>query len=235
MIITDLRPVDEEGAQEFRSRTSETYARIHGDVVSGKLKPGVKLKIELLREEYDVGATPVREALSVLAADGLVVREDQKGFRVAEVSADEFEDLLAVRCMVEERALRLAISRGGRKWEEGIVLARFRLSGVGRIEGNEAEWERHHKAFHMSLLAACGSNLLLRLSKQFYDENNRYRHLSRLNHATTRDVRGEHEEIAEAVLARDADRAVRLLVEHYAKTGNLLRVALKELATDGQG
>ncbi|WP_051661237.1 FCD domain-containing protein [Bosea sp. 117] len=235
MITTDLHPVDEEGAQEFRSRTSETYARIHGDVVSGKLKPGVKLKIEQLREEYDVGATPVREALSFLAADGLVVREDQKGFRVAEVSADEFEDLLAVRCMIEERALRLAISRGGRKWEEGIVLARFRLSGVGRIEGNEAEWERHHRAFHMSLLAACGSSLLLRLSKQFYDENNRYRHLSRLNHATTRDVRGEHEEIAEAVLARDTDRAVGLLVEHYTKTGNLLRIALKDLATDGHG
>jgi len=235
MITTDLDPADKEGGQEFRSRTSETYARIHGDVVSGKLKPGVKLKIEQLREEYEVGATPVREALSFLAADGLVVREDQKGFRVAEVSADEFEDLLAVRCMIEERALRLAISRGGRRWEEGIVLARFRLSGLGRIEGNEAEWERHHRAFHMSLLAACGSNLLLRLSKQFYDENSRYRHVSRLNHSTTRDVRGEHEEIAEAVLARETDRAVRLLVEHYTKTGNLLRVALKELAMDGRG
>ena len=218
------------GTIEFRSRTSETYARIREDVISGKLAPGHKLKIEELRRLYDVGATPVREALSYLAADGLVVREDQRGFRVALVSDREFEELLTVRCTVEERALRLSIERGGKSWEEAVVLARYRLSTLQRSEANEVAWERLHKSFHMSLTSACGSDILLRLCNQLYDENNRYRYVARLKQSSPRDVPSEHERIAGAVLERDSDRSVKLLIEHYHNTGNLLRVALRDLA-----
>jgi DNA-binding GntR family transcriptional regulator len=216
-------------AGEFRSRTSEAYERIREDVISGKLAPGCKLKIDQLREEYEVGGTPVREALSYLAADGLVVREEQRGFRVAEVSAEEFEELLHIRCSVEERALRLAIKKGGKAWEEGIVVARYRLFSREHQLGMDTEWERHHKNFHMSLIAGCGSNILMRLCKQLYDENNRYRYFARLHSFNRRHVKAEHEAIAAATLARESDRAVDLLVSHYIETGNLLRVAIREL------
>lgn len=228
---TDGYPVPEAGASggEFRSRTSEAYERIRQDVISGKLAPGCRLKIDQLREDYEVGGTPVREALSYLAADGLVVREEQRGFRVAEVSSDEFEELLHIRCSVEERALRLAIKKGGKAWEEGIVVARYRLFGQEHHPGLDTEWERQHKNFHMALIAGCGSNILMRLCKQLYDENNRYRYFARLHSISQRDVRTEHVAIAEATLARESDRAVELLVSHYIETGNLLRVTLREL------
>jgi len=220
----------EDGDGRARSRTSDTYARIRDDVIVGHFPPRTKLKIETLRERYGLGATPIREALSMLAADGLVERVDQRGFRVAEVTSREFEELLGIRCTVEERALRLAIERGGRGWEEGIVLARYRLTAMPRLKPDgklDLEWERSHKEFHMSLVSGCGSNLLLRLSNQFYDENNRYRFIARLNSSTRRDVRMEHEEIADAALARDADRAVRLLIRHYRTTGQRLRTELR--------
>jgi DNA-binding GntR family transcriptional regulator len=225
----DWGDIDGEEASASRSRTSEVYARIRHDVISGRLTPGSKLKIEQLRGLYGVGATPVREALSYLAADGLVVREDQKGFRVAEISGTEFEELLRVRCFVEERSLRLAIEQGGDDWEETVVVARHRLLGKPREERQENEWERRHKAFHMGLISACGSNMLLRLANQLYDENNRYRYIARFT-TEQRDVQEEHEQIAEAALARNGDHAVRLLVEHYSRTGELLRAALDNLA-----
>ncbi len=204
--------------------------RIRDDVIVGHFPPGTKLKIEALREHYGIGATPIREALSMLAADGLVERVDQRGFRVAKVTSREFEELLGIRCAVEERALRLAVERGGKDWEEGIVLARYRLTAMPRLkpDGNlDLEWERCHKDFHTSLLCGCGSNLLLRLSNQFYNENNRYRFIARLNSSTHRDVRMEHEDIADAALARDADLAVRLLIRHYKTTGERLRAELQ--------
>ncbi|WP_420724895.1 MULTISPECIES: GntR family transcriptional regulator [unclassified Hwanghaeella] len=210
----------------FRSRTSETFTRIREDVISGKFAPGTKLKIEEIARALDVGATPVREALSSLSSDGLVVRQDQRGFRVAEISASEFGELLDIRCLVEERALRLAIERGEADWVEGIVLARHRLKSSSRSGEFDLEWERCHKSFHIALIAACGSSILLRLCNQFFDENNRYRSIARTSSSDSRDVGCEHEAITDAVLARDADLAVTLLLQHYRRTGKMLQDAL---------
>lgn len=212
-----------------RSRTSDTYHRIREDIIRGQLAPGLKLKIDGLRNRYDVGATPIREALSLLTADGLVERLEQRGFRVAEVSDAEFDELLALRCWVEERAVWQAIQKGDKEWQEGIVVARFHLSRTPRIppDLNQAanlEYERCHRTFHRSLIAACGSNILLRLWNQLYNEANRYRYMARLSAYERPDVMNEHEQIAAAVLARDADLAVRLLVAHYRRTGVLLRL-----------
>lgn len=213
----------------IRSRTSDIYDRIRDDIICGQLAPGLKLKIDVLRDRYGVGATPIREALSLLTADGLVERLEQRGFRVAEVSDAEFDELLALRCWVEERAVRQAIQNGGKEWEEGIVIARFHLSRTARVPPDlsqvaNLEYERCHKNFHRSLVAACGSNTLLRLWNQLYNEANRYRYMARLSAYERPDVSGEHERIGAAVLARDAELAVQRLVAHYRHTGELLRL-----------
>lgn len=212
-----------------RSRTADIFERIRQDIIRGRHAPGAKLKIEALRKHYSSGATPVREALSLLAADGLVSREHQRGFRVAGISTSEFEELLAIRCFIEGRALRLAIESGGEAWEEAIVIARHRLQGRTslRTDGDTTEWEHHHKTFHMALISACGSRTLLRLSNQLYDENSRYRHVARLKGGARPTISREHDDIAEAVLTRQADLAVKLLETHYRTTGKLLREALE--------
>ena len=223
------------GTEAARSRTSDTYDRIRDDVIQGRLAPGLKLKIDSLRDRYGVGATPIREALSLLTADGLVERLEQRGFRVAEMSDVEFDELLALRCWVEERAVRQAIAKGGKEWEEGVVLARFHLSRTPRVPPDlnpaaNVEYEHCHRTFHRSLVAACGSNTLLRLWNQLYNEANRYRYMARLSSYERPGIGGEHDEIAAAVLARDADLAVSRLVAHYRRTGELLRRTKSTLA-----
>ena len=210
-----------------RSRTTSIYDRLRDDIIHGQFAPGCKLKIDVLREQYGVGATPIREALSLLTADGLVERLEQRGFRVAEVSDSEFVELLATRCWLEERALRQAIRNGGKEWEEGIVIAQYRLLRTPRVPPDVSrtanlEYEQCHKSFHMSLVTACGSNTLLRLWNQLYNESNRYRYISRMSSYERPDVNEEHAKIVEAVLARDSDLAVQRIVTHYTRTGAFL-------------
>lgn len=206
------------------SLTSQVYARLRTEILTGVLKPGQKLRIDELREQHNVSASAVREALSLLKADFLVDRVDQRGFYVAPVSRSNFEELLNTRCWLEERALRESIQHGGKAWEEAIVLAAYRASHTPRSDAFDRlvendVWETHHKAFHQALLAACGSQLLIRFCDQMYDLNIRYRRLARGRPAGSRNIDVEHNAIMEATLAREADRAVGLLLEHYRRTG----------------
>lgn len=229
--IAPAKPADAPSAGE--TLTSRAYASVRHDIIAGDLKPGSKLKIEELRDRYDAGASPIREALSLLSSDGLVDRIEQRGFRVADISHDEFADILKVRCWLEERALRESIANGDAGWEEALVLAAFRLSKEPRSTGTgdnfvaNAEWEVRHKAFHAALIAACGSPTLLAYCDQLYDKNVRYRNLAGSVSYPDRDPGKEHEAILQATLKRDTESAVSLLIDHYRNTGDFLALTLK--------
>ncbi len=209
------------------SLTSQVYQRIHSMIIQGELEPGHKLKIDDLRRLLDAGATPVREALSLLTSDHLVERIDQRGFVVARVSVDAFQELLKTRCWLEERALRESIKEGDANWEESLILLHHRLKRAPRSVGEQnfvsnVDWEAHHKKFHMALLSACGSSILIKICDQLYDQNIRYRNLVGPTAYPSRDVASEHDSILHHVLERNADLAVADLVAHYTKTGDFL-------------
>lgn len=215
------------------SSTTTVLERIRNDIICGQLAPGAKLKIELLQERYDVGATPLREALSLLCATGLVERIEQRGFRVAPISAEEYSEILWSRCALEEQALRDAITQGGKDWEERVVLAQYHLHRASeQMKGDGAQalqnWERWHGEFHAALISACRSRYLLKFCGHLYDAGNRYRYLARLAPGFRDGAYEEHKKIADAVLARQADLAVSLLTEHFRRTGDLLRGRFSE-------
>jgi GntR family transcriptional regulator, carbon starvation induced regulator len=215
--------------------TSTTVAldQIRNDIICGQLAPGAKLKIELLQERYDVGATPLREALSLLCATGLVERFEQRGFRVARVSAEEYAEILWSRCTCEEQALRDSIQRGDKNWEERIVVTQYHLHKASEaMQGGEPEslrnWERWHSEFHAAIISACRSKYLVRFCAQLYDAGNRYRYLARLAPGFREGAYDEHKRISDAVLARDADLSVSLLIEHFRRTGDILRARFSD-------
>lgn len=213
-----------------RSLTSQVYDAMRNDILTGEIAPGQKLKIEELSRNYDVGNSPIREALSLLTSDHLVERLEQRGFRVVEVSAREFDELLKTRIWLETLALRESIRNDLPEWEENIILTTYRLSRTPRSLSDKEfivneEWEQQHKDFHMSLISGCGSAILLRFCNQLYDQNIRYRHLTGPKAYPTRDIAAEHKALSDAVLDRNEDLAVRLLTEHYEATSGFLEVA----------
>lgn len=197
------------------------------DVLTGSLKPGEKLRADFLRDRYDVGTSPVREALNRLAADGLVVHEDQRGFRVSSVSKAELVELIMTRCWLEEIALGESIANGDAAWEEGIVLAFHRLSRVPRSASEtsyaiNSEWEKLHRDYHLALITACGSRWLLGFCDQLNDQTHRYRQIAAHVDDPRRNEIDEHRAIMDAAIARDRERAVGLLKEHFTRTSDLI-------------
>lgn len=219
--MDELNTVDRVIPTSEGSATQRAYERIRSMIVTGVLKPGEKLKIDGLRQRLETGASPIREALSLLTSDNLVERIDQRGFRTAQVSAENFREILRLRCTLEDQALRESVANGTQDWEEQVVLAHHRMQRTYR-DGRD-NFEELHKAFHMSLLANANSPILMKYCSQLYDLNIRYRYLAGSALAYRhRDVSDEHGGILDAVIARDADTASGRLIDHYTLTGEYL-------------
>lgn len=206
--------------QESRTLAEAAARKLRADILQGRLKPGEKLQIERLSAAYDVGPTPLREALSRLTAMGLATAEGQRGFRVAPVSVENLLDVSRNRIWVEALALRAAIAKGDRSWEADIVAAAHRLRGLRAhtASGVTAAWDRENRLFHEALVAACASPQLLAFREHLYDMSDRYRRLAVLEGMAGRDLDDEHDAIMAAALARKTKRAIELLAEHFLAT-----------------
>ena len=211
------------------SATQAAYQALRYMILTGELPAGEKLKIERLRSMLDTGASPVREALSLLTSDMLVERLDQRGFRAAPASPSDFQEILSLRCTLEDMALRQSIARATPEWEEALVLSHHRMRRISE-RGDVRAFEEAHKDFHMALLANADSPILLRYCSQLYDLNIRYRYLAaESTDYKKRDIAAEHQEILEAACRADADAAASSLIRHYRLTGDYLTVALANL------
>lgn len=225
--MVDVVSTKNKPASSSSTLATSVYDRIRHDILTGNLRPNKKLRTEELRELYEAGNSPIREALNRLSSDGFVVREEQRGFHVAAVSKQELRELVKTRCWLEEMALRQSITRGDTHWEEQLVLAHHRLSRVTRFTNEEnyernPEWDSVHRSFHLALLSACGSRPLIGFCEQLNDQADRYRQLAVATSFPGRDPKNEHEAIYTATLNRDADTAVELLCEHYRKTMQII-------------
>lgn len=224
----DTSPAEPKGTPvHSKTQASMLTDSIRQDIIAGVFQPRSKLKMRELTERYGVGVIPLREALSRLTMSGFVTVEDQKGFRVASVSETELLDITQVRQKIETDALRNSIEHGNLEWESSLLSAAHRLNNLAlrtpESEGVNPQWDLAHDAFHSALLGACSSPWLIKLSEMLREQTGRYRHLSvKAESAANRDLAGEHQAIAKAVLDRDADTACRLLAEHFALTTKLV-------------
>lgn len=203
--------------------TERAALRIEADILRGALTPDSRLGITETAARYGVGATPLREALSRLAARGLVNATGKRGFRVQSISRHDLADIVRVRSLLEREAVRLSILAGDGAWEGEIVAALHRLrhyialNRKGFGEGEPA-FDALHKQFHAALIAACGSPRLIAACGRLYDEAYRYRRLMMATFKSPADFVASHERLAEAVIARATERAQALAEAHIAST-----------------
>ena len=214
---------------------SSVYDMMRQDILKGDLPPGEKLRVEYLRDRYGVGASPIREALNRLSVDGVVMRVDQKGFRVATVSVAELDELIKTRCWLEETAIRESIAAGDDAWEERLVLTFHRLSKAPRSTEQityaiNPDWEVLHRAFHLALIGACGSRWLISYCEQLNDLADRYRQLAVRVTYPRRNELDEHKAIMDAAVNRDPDRAVEVLMDHYRRTAEIIRDSVDQIS-----
>lgn len=206
------------------TRNGSVFVQLREEIVLGQFKPGERLRIEALRQRYDVGGSPVREALMRLEAEGLVELEENKGFRVAQVSREELQDLTDTRLEIEGIALRKSIELGGVDWEAKIISSMHLLASASKAPIGEAfernsEWLKFHREFHQALLSGCQSPMVLDIQLRLFDLAERYVALSiSTTKGESRDHESEHRALMEAALARNVDLALRLNREHIERT-----------------
>ena len=224
---------DSEPAAGPRSQSSAAYQIIRDDIIAGVHAPGKKLKIQDLALELRVSPSAVREALSRLVPEQLVISRDQRGFMVAPLSIADLEDLTDLRCELERLALRRSVERGDIEWEARVISAAHRLRALPKPESDKspgaADWIARHADYHAALISGCGSRRLMALHAQLYEQSERYRLLS-VFAESERDVGGEHQELADLALARDADGLIDSMVAHIRHTTTLIVQAAKNSA-----
>jgi len=219
---------------EPRTLIESAYQQLRRDIVEGALEPGEKLRVEHLKDRYEVGAGTLREALSRLAADTLVIAQGQRGFSVARLSLADFEDITRTRVILESEALRLSIAHGDDIWEGQVMAAFHRLSRaeekLGRRPALDSikEWEERNRAFHRSLLSACPSGWTLHFLGLLNQQSERYRRYILQHPPIPRDIHDEHAAIMKATVARDSKRAVQLIAGHIELTLDAMRAAPPE-------
>ncbi len=212
-----------------RNLSRAVFSAVRADVLSGRLAPGSRLSPRALATQHEVSLSVVREALTRLSEQGLVVAEPQLGFTVVDLDLDDMRDLYRLRVLIEGAALRDAIEQGDVEYETRVVASHHRLErtphlledGSGQIT---EEWAAAHGEFHHQLLSASTSPRLRDLADRLRDTSELYRRWS--GTLTTalppRDIPDEHRALMQAVLDHDAERAVGLITDHINLTASLL-------------
>ena len=219
----------EEEEEQPKTVSEAVYRRFRQDILWGKLAPNSPLRSKELRHSYDVGISPLREALSRLASEKLVTLSGQRGFRVAPLTIDDVLDTMETRIILESEALSRSIHSSSLKWETGIVSSYHALSRIEppREPGEKAEtWANHHRKFHMALIAGCGSPWIMSLAKSLFDHAERHRIIAIQDPSQTRDTVSEHRVLMEATLAGNVKSAVSTLDRHYRTTADLVVQAI---------
>lgn len=200
------------------TRGAEVYDVLRAELFNGVLCPGEKLRMVELARRFSVSQSVVREALTRLAEQGLVVAKPQRGFRVRELSVEDIVGLTESRVQIESVALRLAIERGDVLWETQIVAAHHLLERTPRVDDNgkyREEWGVRHRDFHQALTAGCNNARLQEVVLGLRDSAELYRRwwwaLAADRH---RDLAAEHRQLKDLTLARDADGAIEALTYH---------------------
>jgi len=207
--------------------------KLRRDILTGVFAPGSKLRVEELRASYDIGASPLREALSRLVSNGLVTAQGQKGFRVAPVSIADIRDITDTRKLLEHAALSDSLLNGDDQWENDVIIAYDRLDREHRATQTSSgasvdAWEEANENFHAALVSACTSKWLLNFRQIIYDQAVRYRRLVILDVEQERGAHAEHRQMMEAAVARDVESSCLLADNHAERSYNLMAVRFSD-------
>jgi len=196
----------------------EVYNTIYAQLMSQKILPGSRISIDNLARELGVSQTPIREALSRLEAQGLVVKTHLIGFSAAsQMDRTRLDQLYELRLLLEPFAARKAATLMTQEQFEALkrmTVEMRRDGGQGRV--SYSEFARLDSQFHDLIAQASGNDLIQETLANLHT----HVHLFRLFHhqQATSDANAEHAELIEAFEARDPDRAERAMRTHVERS-----------------
>lgn len=198
---------------ERNSLHATLVARLRGLIADGVLPPGSKIIEKDLCKSFDVSRTPLREAIRALAAEGLIAVTPNRGAAVVEVSEAQILESFVVMAALEGLAGELAAVRVTDA-ELTKVSAVHALMVDCYRSGDLDGYYRHNRAIHDAIFNATGNALLCDVRRNIYARIVNLRFVARIDDDEWATAIREHEEILEALLARDGPALGRILRRH---------------------
>lgn len=203
----------------------EVTGRIRDMIVEGHLKPGERINEAVLAAAIGVSRTPIREALKLLASEGLILLLPNRSARVTTLSAKEVGELFELISGIERLAAELAAVR-----MTAGELARLERSHRSMEEhfqaGNRHHYFRLNQDIHRMLVGFARNAIMKTTHEALIARARRSRYLAILSPERWREAMTEHEELLAALKARDAALAGEIMRRHTSRTGEIATAAL---------
>jgi GntR family transcriptional regulator of vanillate catabolism len=226
--------------QHAEMTTHTVLFKLRELIVTGKIAPETRLRAEALAEQLEVSRTPVRSALALLSAEGLVSYSVNRGYTVRPVTIRDVFDSIDVRASLESLACQQSVERGwsGEDLDKLADLARQSRVIVDKgewSESSEREWYEINRLFHRSIHHAA-QNVVLRNTIRMTliypvlgdvaricpsvasHVPQRFRQLPTTTPEHIRESQVDHEKVVEAIRAGDGNEAARLMSAHVLAT-----------------
>jgi DNA-binding GntR family transcriptional regulator len=189
------------------------YAHLKEEILDNRIAPGSVLQEVPLAESLGVSRGPIREALGILAAEGLVTSTPRRGAVVTALTKQDFLEAYQVREVLEALAVRLAVPRmSGDEVAalEGPIEEMRRCSARANLMG----FFEANTAFHEAFVVASGNTKLIEVYRRLIGQMGPYRRPSALLRGSLDRSIAEHQAILDAARAGDGERAAELVVDH---------------------
>ena len=200
-----------------QSLHDELLNRLRKMIIDGQFVPGDKIPERQLCDQFGVSRTPLREALKVLAAEGLVQLAPNRGAMVAALTPEEWEECLPMVATVESLAGELACAS---ITDEEILAIKGLHAGMlaAYAAGNLDALLAMNREFHRGIVAAARNQLLAAIHDNLFFRVGRHRLAPHRSKEKTAKALADHEDIIEALEARQSQRLAGLLQRHIEHT-----------------
>lgn len=211
------------------TRSLNITEALREQLLQGEFPPHARLQEIALAERMGVSRTPIREALSVLARDGLLEYAPNRGYTVRHFSLDDILSAFRVRAVLEGLGCRLLAEQGladdtEQRLQQALRRGEHLLQGAQLQQGQFDEWREMNKAFHLAILLATQNDLLIRFAKISRNIpivfNGSFKWYSMKDFHRSQD---HHEVIYSALKNRQPERADFMMQEHILQAAEILR------------
>jgi DNA-binding GntR family transcriptional regulator len=216
------------------TKTEWVYERLRDRITGGELRPGERLRLERLAEEFATSAMPVREALRMLQRDGLVDIESHRGAAVADVTWERVYQTVLLRMHLEVLAAREAAPHHDDGSAERAAGLYERMEQLAERK-QSARYSEANRRFHTALYEPCPHPLLRQEIQRLWDVvwQTRAQSLFHLDPGRMGHAQREHRRLLEAVKHRDPLAAERAAADHRDRTLAAWRRAIRDRTGPG--
>ena len=202
--------------QNHRPLREIVYEELKRQILVGEIAPGTRMMEVELAEDMGVSRTPVREAIRKLEKEGLVTIEPRRGAYASDISIKDMVDVLEVRQMLEGMAASMAAQKVTEEEKLDFVEANSAYKNAVK-KGNIEEIIRYDELFHKLIVSYSGNKTLNQLLSQVQELALRFRYIYYDDFSRYENMPVEHEEIEEAIISGDTQKAKVVAEEHVER------------------